>query len=255
MATVTYPSDFAPVDPAPFNPADPTLFLGLDPLLVLLLAVVAILLAGGGGWVGSGMVHRRYAQDDPAEDIHRVLLRVLEQAMKASSNELPARAQAVAETFERVLGPALALGAGVNAPLKALKRALAGEAPHVREEGREDGAEHAHAALDVPSEPHGHGEAIAAANPAVVVVNQYVAPAREDACPPHGPRHSDHSHGSGSHPPRHDPGLSVPARAEQLRAAITALYDHWSIRADRIADLRAARRALSRRPSGPGDGH
>ncbi len=249
MATVTYPSDFAPVDPAPFNPADPTLFLGLDPLLVLLLAVVAILLAGGGGWIGSGMVHRRYAQDDPAEDIHRVLLRVLEQAMKASSNELPARAQAVAQAFERVLGPALALGADVNAPLKALKRALAGEAPH------EEAAEYAHAAPDVPPQPHGHGETVAATNPAVVVVNQYVAAAREDACPPHGSRRSDHGHGSGSHPPRPDPGLSVPARAELLRAAITALYDHWSVRADRIADLRAARRALSRRPSGPSGGH
>lgn len=263
MATVNYPSDFTPADPAPFSPADPTLFLGLDPLLVLLLIVIALLLAGGGGWLGGGMARRRYAEDDPAEDLHGALLRVLEDAMKASTHELPARAQAVHDAFDRVIGPVLKLGAALNGPLKRLDEALVGDdrssaKPPEAAPGKasRDGGGHGRGGHGAGS--CGCGGVATAVSPSVIVVNPYPqrpAPARDCGCPPAAPCQCERP-GSAAEPARAEvkaekKTLSVAARNDQLRAAVTTLYDHWSNRPDRIAELRAARRALSRRPARP----
>lgn len=260
MATVNYPSDFTPADPAPFSPADPTLFLGLDPLLVLLLVVIALLLAGGGGWLGGGMVRRRYAEDDPAEDLYGALLRVLEDAMKASTHELPARAQAVHDVFDRIMGPVLKLGAVLNGPLKALNEALVGDdktpaKPAEAPPGKASCDCGGHGRGGHGAGSCGCGDAATAVSPSVIVINPYPAPARNCGCPPTAPcrceKPSPVTEPARAEVKAEKKKLSVPARNDQLRAAVTTLYDHWSNRADRIAELRAARRALSRRPAGP----
>ncbi|WAC59545.1 hypothetical protein [Brevundimonas sp. SL130] len=283
--SINYPSDFVPAEPAPFDVADPTLFLGVDPLILLLLFVIGLLLFAAGGWGAREYSYRREGgvgrDGDAVPQIYKRLLHVLENAMKASSNALPARAQEVEEEFQRLLGPLLVICASVGGPLKDLKKALIGDAP--KEEPKK---------ADKPAEPKpeaacgcgGHGGqdrgcscGVGAARdrgcggghsvmPAVIVSQTVVAngfvclcgrPSKGEACTcpkepakPHAKPAEAHAE---TKPDKPEKPKKMPEdqRARALREALQALYDHWSVEVDRIRELENARRALCTAPPKP----
>ena len=260
VSVSNYPQEFATTDPSAMTPVEPTVFLGAEPLIILLIVIVVVLALTGGWWWGGYQERERWETSDVIDRIYKALLGPLESAMKASSNELPARAQAVHDAFHRVLGPVLSV-CKISGPLKDLNTALVGDAPKPKPEALKD--THAKPACTCGGHGHGHGGcgcgggggSVTHASTVVVVVGG--AETRNCGCPPppapcHCPPKTETKAEAKPEPKSDEPKkMTTAERHDALRKSIQALYDHWSNAADRKAELRAARRALTIPPSRP----
>ena len=243
--TGMYPSDFEAAD-AVASRIDEPLLLGLPPHLALILFL--LLLAVAAGFFFFGRWHVSQSGDNDAErasdEIHRAILKASMAAMAASSDELRSRAKALRAAIDDHLGPVLAIGKGVNGPVKDLDAALKGEikdAPKAEHKDRGHGGDHAHKPQTLP------------AGVPPVTVNQIFVGGTTPAPvhPPHG-GHDDGHHKPDKSRPEPKPEtrpMTGPEQIEALSKAVRAFHDHWSHGPERIRELREARRALSRRPS------
>lgn len=231
MGVSNYPADFSAG--ADLSPVEPTLMLGLPPLLLVLLLIVALGFLALGWAIG----RLRPTEEDTAPGLWKAIDTPLQAAMKANSDQLPGAARIVKSVIEARLGPVLTLAGGLSGPLRQIAAALGeghgdhGHGGHGHDGGHDD---HGHDA------DHGH----------------------HDAAPAHDAPHPAHA-ASGvtviqtgsvllapSSPP-HRPAPAKPAptpaqRLAALRQAVSDLNDHWCRKDERLADLRAARRALNR---------
>lgn len=260
------PTDFNPPDAA-YAPVDGPLFLGVPPLLALLLLVLLVL-AAASGWI----MGRRWHQTDQGQqlnkapqDIHRAVLLASERAMTASSNDLRSKAQALRTAITDYLGPVLAVAKGVTGPVKELDEALSGEikdtpkaepAPH---RGEHDKTAHDKAlgcGCGKPQSCACKPEA-GVAGPTITVTHVQVggpqavvapASAPQCGCGSHHRVGCEHDKPKPETPKPEKRPMTGPEQIEALSKAIRAFHDHWSSADQRIAELVAARDALSRRP-------
>ena len=244
--TGMYPSDFEAAD-ALASRIDEPLLLGLPPLLALILFL--LLLAVASGFFFFGRWHVSRSGDNDAErapdEIHRAILKASMAAMAASSDELRSRAKALRAAIEDHLGPVLAIGKGVNGPVKDLDAALKGE---IKETPKADNKDHGYGG----DHSHDHkAQTLPAGVPPVTVNQIFVGGVTPPAQHPH---HGGHDDGHKPDKPHAEPKLETrpmtgPEQIDALSRAVRAFHDHWSHGPERIRELRAARRALSRRPS------
>ena len=242
-----YPSDFEAAD-AVASRVDGPLLLGLPPLLALV--VFLLLLAIAAGFFFFGRWHASQTGGNDADrapdDIHRAVLNASTAAMAASSDDLKSRAKALHTAIEDYLGPVVTVGKGLNGRVADLDKALKGE---VTETPKAEDKTHGHG--HGPGHDHGHGHdhahpAVPAGVPPVTVNQIFVGGVTPPAHPPKDP-----------HPPekpKPEPkpetrAMTGPEQIEALSKAVRAFHDHWSRGPERIRELRAAQRALSRRPS------
>ncbi|RZJ19592.1 MAG: hypothetical protein EON91_00690 [Brevundimonas sp.] len=230
MGVSNYPADFSAG--ADLAPVEPTLMLGLPPLLLALLLVVALGFLALGWAIG----RLRPTEEDTAPGLWKAIDTPLQTAMKANSDHLPGAARTVKSVIEARLGPVLTLAGGLSAPLHQISAALGdahaghGHGGHDHDGGHDD---HGHDA----DHDHGHHDAAPTHNtphpaPGVTVIQTgsvLLAPAP----PPH-------------RPPPAKPAPTPAQRLAVLRQAVSDLNDHWCRKDERLADLRAARRALNR---------
>jgi len=215
----SYPQDF---QPAVLEPVDPVLFLGVHPLLVLLFVALAVLLMAAAWREGR---RGAAARPDAAEAIWRDIDKACQAAMRANSDALPGQARALRATLDDRLGHVLALTGGLSKPLKELEAAL---------RGRVTPDDHGHAPDDHPSPAP--AKVTVVANSHVVIKDSGVEHEPRDEEPPHKPENRERD-------------MTGREQADALRTAIAHVNDHWCRRAERIAELRAAARQLTR------DGH
>lgn len=226
-----------------YEPQSPDLWLSLSPALVLVLLLLGAAAFLGGLWLG----RRRRPAEDATADVWKAIDGACQAAMKANSDALPDKARALRQAVEDRLGPVLRLSDGLAKPVKALDEALK-----------------ARVAVDPADKPshgdHGHGPGHGAAPAAVTVVSNSHVVIKDGraAAKPHEDKPGDHdgAHGpatkDGHHGPAkpHEPprmrDMTVEERADALRRAVSRLNDHWCQKAVRLAELRAARRALIR---------
>lgn len=246
-----YPSDFEAAD-AVAERIDGPLFLGLPPLLALI--VFLLLLAIAAGFFFFGRWHASQTGGNDADrapdDIHRAVLNASRAAMAASSDDLKSRATALRVAIEDHLGPVLAVGKGVTGPVKDLDAALKGE---IKETPKTVDKAHGHG----DSHGHGHGSghdhahhAVPAGVPPVTVNQIFVGGVTPPAHPPKEPHTPEHPPEKPKPEPKPETrAMTGPEQIEALSRAVRAFHDHWSRGPERIRELRAAQRALSRRPS------
>lgn len=236
-----YPRDFySPPEAAGFAPEPPG---GIEPLspgfeagagLWLVLIVLAMAALGfAAGWF-AGRRRREAEADQTAADLHASVLKAADAALGARSHELVGKAEALKTILDDRLGPVLVLGSGLNGPVDALTAALASRAAPSHGHGHDDDGDHGHGhSGDHGAKPEsGHAPA---------TVNQVFVGAPVSVAGHHGEHGGGHGHG-GSHGK-----LSGPEQIEALSKAVRAFHDYWSQSGRRIAELRAARRALERR--------
>lgn len=225
---------FAPEPPGGFESAAPGLDAGPEPWL----ALVVLLLVGAAFTLGWFLALRRRDADadQTAADLHASVLKAADAALGARSHELVAKAEALKTVIDDRLGPVLVLGSGLNGPVEALEAALASRPAPSHGHGHDDHDDHGHGhGGDHGSKPEG-GHVPATVNQVFVGAPVAVAAGHGD----HGGAHG-HGHG-GSHGK-----MSGPEQIEALSKAVRAFHDYWSPSGRRIAELRAARRALERR--------
>lgn len=257
-----YPRDFySPPEAAGFAPEPPGGLEagGFDPGAGLWLALALVAVAGLAfliGWLAA--LRRREAEADRlAADLHGDVLKAAEAALGARSTEMVSRAEALKTVLDDRLGPLLVLGAGLTASVKALDRALEGRAEddHGKDHNKGHGPDHDKGHDKGHEKGHGGshagpgcgcgcgGEAPCGG----VTVQQIVigAPSAGRGCrpaaatPPGPAKEAGHGH--------EDKRLTAAEQIEALSKAVRAFHDHWSQSGRRIAELRAARRALERR--------
>lgn len=220
-----YPSEFD--TGAPAYPAASDLFLSVPPV-ILLLFVLLLLLALLCGWYAREQMGPR--PKDPCDAIHDDIRKAAEAALKASRDEVHARARALLTVIDRRLGGVLALAEGVAGPCAVLREVLGPQS-------------------ETPGERHGAGSGAGtsakgerAADLVVVNTGRMVVHAG-----PGGPRHDNQDHPAGK-PGKPDDPTPPPDRRdeiERLRGAVHAFADHWRDRGARLRELRRARANLS----------
>jgi len=231
MGVSNYPADFSAG--ADLAPVDPTLMLGLPPLLLALLLIVAL----GFLALGWALGRLRPTEEDTAPGLWKAIDTPLQTAMKANSDHLPGAARTVKSVIEARLGPVLTLAGGLSGPLHQIAAALDdGHSAHGHD-GAHGHDDHSHDTDHAGHAPH------------------------DDAATTHDAHHPGHA-ASGvtviqtgtvvltpPAPGKSKPPQPAPTPAERLaalRQAVVALNDHWGRKDERLADLRAARRALNR---------
>lgn len=240
---MSYGADFATADPAG-APLDPPLFIGADPLIwgAILLAVFV---AGLIGWLigrgGSG------SKPDAADSIWTAIDNAAKNAMKADNNAIGSRAQDLRDVIERRLGSTLKLAGGMGGKLKPLEDALKGLGPVIAPGSATVGG-HAAATAQTHHDPKAHtgsdeGAAAAAAAAAAAGNVTIVTVGHGPSHPPPPPT-----------PPAPTPAPAPPApvratlsaaeRDDALRLAVAGFNQHWMIKTDRIAEMRAAHAEL-----------
>lgn len=221
---MAYGADFATADPAN-APLDAPLMIGADPVMwgALLLGLAAAALIGW--YFGQGS---RTARVDAADSIWEEIDDAAKDAMKADGDSLPARASALVRTIERRLGKTLGVAGGAGKLVKALNHAMKGEPadkPHAAPADHGHGGSH--------DDKHGRHEAAPAAVGGVTVI---VNNGKGDDHKPAEAHHGDHDEKK---------PLTVQERNDALRVAIGHFNDHWSLRRERVRELRAAHAELS----------
>lgn len=207
-----YPSDFIHAAPEP----------AVAPTLLAALIALAAVLAVAAFFAGRAVQRRAEAEAfaSVAARIHRHIAKAAGLAAKASRDEVEPAARRLSETIAACLGPVLILARGTQGPVRALDRALAGEA------------------LDTPAEVPGAPDAspsggiqVAVYKPETVIVGDNANAAPQRPAEPSPPA----------------PTARALTRVEQIaaiRAAVDAIADHWADRPARIAEIRAAQRQL-----------
>lgn len=228
MGVSNYPADFSAG--ADLAPVEPTLMLGLPPLLLALLLIVAF----GFLALGWALGRLRPTEEDTAPGLWKAIDTPLQTAMKANSDHLPGAARTVKSVIEARLGPVLTLAGGLSGSLHQIAEAL-GDGHGGHGHGHDD---HGHDA-DHASHDAAHGDAHDshdAPHPGHAASGVTVIQTGTVVLTPPAPGKSK--------PPQPTP---TPAdRLATLRQAVVALNDHWCRKDERLADLRAARRALNR---------
>ncbi|OYX56315.1 MAG: hypothetical protein B7Y86_10225 [Brevundimonas subvibrioides] len=259
-----YPSDFEAAD-AVFTPVQDTLFLGLPPLLALLLVLLILAIAAGMYVLGRRQAGEAGGADSvkaPGE-IYSVIRRYAAEARSANSNELKQKAEVLARKIKEYLGPLMVIGKELAGHAKALETAGEGkiEEPAKPEPKAEAKAEARGCTCGGHGAPSGcscgHGRPGVAQPLSInqIYIGGAAVPTGDD------PRHD---RPAGCAPPSAQPGKpeDKPAaprtvkrdgtHAEQIDAldkAVRAFNDYWSNRDGRVDELKAAQRALNRRPS------
>ncbi|MEH6663740.1 MAG: hypothetical protein V7678_02720, partial [Brevundimonas sp.] len=177
-----YPSEFDA--PAAAYPADSGLFLSVPPV-ILLLFLLLMLLALLCGWNAREQMGPK--QQDPCDAVYDDIRKAAEAALKASRDEVHAKARGLLSVLDRRLGGVLALAEGVAAPCAAIRDVLD--------------------AKPAKAEPHHgpeHGEARSARPADLVVVNtgRLVVHAGGDAGKTDEPG-PDHKPDAGASPKEH----------------------------------------------------
>ncbi|MDZ4364009.1 hypothetical protein [Brevundimonas sp.] len=240
-----YPSDFQAAEAA-YEMVEPPVFLGVEPLLIGLFLLALLVVAALAYMQGRRAGQSTNGDDAPAA-IHKALLAASQAAMSADSNALKSKAVTLLNRIEDLLGPVLIVGTGLGGSVKGLKEAIKGE---VKEEAKPDphkpshghDPSHGHAEPDhsvsVPAPPSG------LAFNHVTVIGLSPAP----AAPAPAPVHDAHA------PPPATPKtrkMDADEQTQALAKAVRAFHDHWAPEPrKRIDELKAARTALSRLPSG-----
>ncbi len=243
-----YPSDFEAAD-AVATRIDEPLLLGLPPLLALILFLLLLAVAAGFFFFGRWHADQSGGADaDRApEEIHKAILHASMAAMAASSDELRSRAKALRAAIDDHLGPVLAVGKGVNGPVKDLDAALKGEIKEThKDHGPGHGGDHG------GRHDHDHKAQTLPAGIPPVTVNQIFVGGGAPG-PSHG-HAGGHDDGRKPETPHGEPKpetrpMTGPEQIDALSRAVRAFHDHWSRGPERIRELREARRALSRRPA------
>lgn len=219
-----YPSEFD--TPAAAYPAGSDLFLSVPPV-ILLLFLLLLLLALLCGWYAREQMGSK--PKDPCDVIYDDVRKAAEAALKASRDEVHARARGLLTVLDRRLGGVLALADGVSGPCASIRDVL-------------------EAGPDKPGPHHGpeHGETRRARASELVVVNTgrlVVHAGGGDASKGTETGHRDKpgAHAKDDHAP---PAPDRRAEIERLRAAIHAFADHWRDKEARLRELRRARANL-----------
>jgi hypothetical protein len=264
-----YPSDFSTAD-AVYTRIDAPVFLGLPPLLVVL--VLLLLIAVGAGAYIRGRKDGRSDEgsDRTVEEIYAVILRYATVARSASSNELKQKAEDLHRKIHEYLGPVIVIGSGMGGLIKDLKVGLEGKV--------DDPVKPASAKDEIRSAEcgcGGHGTSCkctcgqqgreAPAHP--VSINQiyiggaaggeHPAQAGKAPCRDTGAAKPDTDKADRASPAaKRD--MSSKEQIDALDRAVRAFNDHWLARDQRVGELKAAQRALLRRPhasdTSPGPG-
>ncbi len=221
----------------------------LQILAGLTVAVLSFLLG-----LNRGKTINNTYNDHSVTSIHATILVASSAAMAASTNELKSRAQALRDLIHELLGPVLDVAKGITPSLKALDEALKGEKKV-----------EAKATVAPPGPACGCGKPEACtckstATGAPVTVNQVyiggVAVTPPAACGCTGTHKPECGHNAAA--PKPDPqsapkpetqAMSGPEQVEALAKAVRQFHDHWLDSPARIRELKAARSALSRRPT------
>lgn len=230
-----YPSDFNAADTV-YAPAEDGLVLGVPPLLAILVLVLVAALAIGAYRLGRTRGGSATANDADAvvEDVYKAVLIASRAAMAASSNDLRTRTQALRDAITTYLEPVLVIGRRAEPSVKALDEALKAETDETPKPE------------DKPRIPVAAPEpAVAASAFPPVTVNQFLIGPRPAPPPPAPP--PEPAPPKAEAKPRKRP-MTGPEAIEAQSRAVRAFHDHWSDGAARIAELKAARAALSRRP-------
>jgi hypothetical protein len=237
MGVPIYQSDF----PTSAEPLTNDVFLGLPLTLVLGLGLIALALMIGAYFLGRS----RVVEADRSEAIWKAISDALKSAVGAPRDQVVARGRALSRVIEHELGPVLLLVDHLGGAPARLTTALGGRGA----------VDEDHAADPAVSARRVHNVAI---NASKVTINTLLAPSEPDdhrvSGDPeaahsggHGPDHgSDHGGGHG-HETR---ALNAEEQIAAVREAVHALSDHWSEKAQRMAELRAVRRRMIGHDSG-----
>lgn len=250
-----YPSDFEAAD-AVFTPAQEDLFLGLPPLLALILFLLLLAIAAGMYFLGRWQAQQSGGSDsDRAPDeIYKVIRRYAGEARSAGSNELKSRAETLERKIEEYLGPLLVIGRELTGLTKALKVAADGK---IEEPAKPEPKPEAKPETAKPCGCGGLGTPKGCTcPPQPVSINQVYIGGSPVIAPAHGPYGP---HGPHDPPARTEDKPAAPktvkrdmTHQEQIDAldkAVRAFNDYWLNQDGRVSELKAAQRALSRRPS------
>ncbi|MFN4297192.1 MAG: hypothetical protein ACK4FB_10150 [Brevundimonas sp.] len=222
-----YPSQFD--TPAAAYPASSDLLLSVPPV-ILLLFLLLLLLALLCGWYAREQMGPK--QKDSCEAIYDDVRKAAEAALKASRDEVHARARGLLAVMDRRLGGVLALADGASGPCASIREVLDGkpekpEPCHGPEHDETGGA---------------HAAELVVVNTGKLVVHAGGGGEAGKGC----------EAGHGDRPDAGAPAKAQPARPapdrraeiERLRAAVHAFADHWRDRETRLRELRRARANL-----------
>lgn len=251
-----YPSDFETAD-AVFTPAEDSLFLGLPPLLALIAFLLLLAIAVGMYFLGRWQA----AQDGGGDadraprEIYEVIRRYAADARSAGSNELKSKAETLERKIEEYLGPLLVIGRDLAGLTKALKQAGEGK---IEEPVKPEPKAEPKAATPGACTCGGHGTVRGCVCPPASVSLTQVFVGGAPVAGPHAP-HAPHAESAAHAPARAEDKPAPPktvkrdmTHQEQIDAldkAVRAFNDHWLNRDGRVSELKAAQRALNRRPA------
>jgi len=246
------PTDF-PAPDAYYTQEPGGLFFSLSPAMtatLILLLGLAVLL----GWLWG---RSKRPSGDPSEAIYTAIKKALAEATGAPRDSVIAAARRAQAVIKDQLGDVLVLAKGLSGPYGALGPALDGiDKSPPKADHKPDHKPEAHA------EKSGVEKVIIKARD-VFISHAPASDGHDDdhGKDGHGDGHKDGhgkdekghdkpaggghggGHGGGDHPPK---TLSAAAQIEAVRAAVHNLSDHWSDKPARLAELRAARKQLTR---------
>lgn len=217
-----------------YTPVQGDLFFSLPPILMLLILFFVFALVVTALWMSGAWPGGRDRRHDPCEAIYDAVRKAAEEALKASRDEVHAKARRLADVVERRLGGVLALSDGLGGPWRDIRAVLDPEAK--ADEPRNEAC---------GGSGHGAG-GVMVLNTGSMVVHAGAAPGK-DGCDPHdeAPGPARPHHGAVA-PAAKDHGGEPDRRDEvaRLRAALHAFADHWRDKPRRLAELRRARADL-----------
>ncbi len=254
-----YPSDFEAADTIATRIDEP-LFLGLPPLLALIFFLLLLALAAGMFFLGRWHADQTGGTDaDKAPgEIYAVIRRYAADARSAGSNELRQKAEVLERKIEEYLGPVIVIGKELAGLTKALKQAGEGKIDEpAKPEPRPDPRPEAKSCgCGGHGTPRGCVCGGGVAQP--VSINQVyigglpLATSTTDGCHDtrtHCDPPSDKTGDKPAPPKTVKRDMTHAEQIDHLDKAVRAFNDYWLNKDGRVAELKAAQRALNRRPS------
>ncbi|MFC5345650.1 hypothetical protein ACETK8_03875 [Brevundimonas staleyi] len=258
-----YPAEFETAEGV-YSRVDEPLFLGLPPLLALILFLLLLAIAVGMFFLGRwhmGQTDGTDADKAPGE-IYAVIKRYASDARSASSNELKQKAEVLERKIDQYLGPVIVVGKELGGLTKALKQAGEGKIeepakPEAKTETRPEsrtctcggtGGARVCACGAVPAQPVSINQVYIGGAPVAT-------PPAADTPPPRAERDSPTDRPAPPKTVKRD--MTHAEQIDALDKAVRAFNDYWHNKEGRVAELKAAQRALNRRPpsSDLSDGH